>query len=69
MPTLNSPFAVAAFRGILSAIVTGGIALLSTYQVTNSWSDAAVVGGLAFLTTIGARVGVEGTIDQKRSGS
>ena len=65
---LSSPFATSILRGLYAAIIVGGIAYLTTYQVAGGFADSAVVGGITFLTTLGARTGVEGIYDQRRAG-
>ena len=69
IPQFSAPFGVAFIRGVYSAAVVFGITLLTTYSVSSSWSDALVVGGIAGLTTLGARTGVEGVVDQRRADS
>lgn len=63
---LDSPFATSLLRGLYAGIIVGGISLLTTFQVVGDWPDAAVVAGITFLTTLGARTGIEGVYDQRR---
>lgn len=58
------PIFVAFIRGIIGAVLVGGLTLLTTYQVTGVWSDSLLSGGIAALGILITRFGIEGTIDQ-----
>ncbi len=62
----TTPFSTAIVRGLYNALGAGGVALLTTYQVTHRWEDALIVGGITALGALGFRGGAEGLYDSGR---
>ena len=61
-------WAIALTRGIISALITGGIGFLGVWSQTDDVKVLIIAGGLPFLTTLSLRFGVEGiTIDQRKA--
>ena len=63
----TKPIIIATVRGVVSAVIIFGSTALGTFQATGDWTQAIVAGGIAGLTVLATRVGVEGTIDQRAS--
>jgi hypothetical protein len=64
------PWCVAAARGLLGAVVVGGIAFFNAWAQTDDIADPFVIRttGLAVLAWIGVRAGIEGVIDTRKNG-
>lgn len=54
---------IALYRGLVSALITGGIVFLSTWSTTTDVRTLVIATGTAILTPFAARAGVEGYID------
>lgn len=68
MTEVFPPQLVAAFiRSVLGGALLFGLTTLGTFQVVNSWVDAAIAGGVAALTNLAMRFGVEGMYDSHRN--
>lgn len=61
----EQPYQIAMFRGAIEALVVFGLALLSNVLIGADWGTAAIIGGIAGLTTFGGRAGYEGIVDQR----
>lgn len=63
-----TPFQVAMVRGVFSALGTGLLVWLQQLQRGSSVRDASIAGGIAALSILALRGGLEGTIDTARQG-
>lgn len=62
------PQLVAAFiRATLGGALLFGLTALGTFQVVSNWTDALIAGGVAALTNLAMRFGVEGMYDSHRN--
>ena len=62
------PQLIAAFiRSMLGGGLVFGLTALGGYQYSNDWAQATVAGGIAALTNVGMRFGVEGIYDSHRN--
>lgn len=66
MLTLNSPMATALLRGCYQAIGSFALVFLSTWATTDELKAPVIAGGIAALSALGFRAGVEGVADQRR---
>jgi hypothetical protein len=57
----------AGIRSLLGAALLFGLTTMGTYQLNQSWSDAMITGGVAALTNIAMRFGIEGAWDSHRN--
>lgn len=64
---MDQQIIAASIRGLYGAAVSGLLTLLLAYQTSDSWPTAGVAGGVAALTYLAARGGVEGAIDSHRN--
>lgn len=62
------PWSVALARGVLGAVVVGGLALFNAWAQTDDIPFLIRTTGIAVLTYIGLRAGIEGIIDQRKNG-
>ncbi len=53
-------------RAVYNALGAGAVALLTTYSVTDSWNEAAIVAGITALGALGFRGAGEGIPDIMR---
>ena len=62
------PQLVAAFiRSMLGGTLLFGLTALGGSQYSNDWAQAVIAGGIAALTNVGMRFGVEGIYDSHRN--
>ncbi len=59
----SHPMMVAAARAIVGGVITGAISFLGIWQTTDELKVLITAGVLPFLTYIGARLGIEGPLD------
>lgn len=64
---MNTPYAVAAVRSILTAIFTGATTFLATWATTDDPKTLIITTGTVVIGVLVSRFGVEGTIDTKKS--
>lgn len=62
---MNQVYVVAGIRALITATVTGGLAFLVVWTNTDDVKTLVIAGLTPFLTVLGARFGVEGTIDSR----
>lgn len=60
------PWVVAFARGLISALLTGGIAFFGTWAQTDDIRLLITAGMVPFLTTLMLRWGLEGGVDSRR---
>ena len=65
--TLNSPMTTALLRGLYQAIGAFALVFLSTWATTDEIKAPVIAGGIAALSALGFRAGVEGAYDAKRA--
>ena len=63
---MNQVYLVAGIRALITATVTGGLAFLAVWSATDEVKVLVIAGLTPFLTVLGARLGVEGTLDSRR---
>ena len=61
------PWVVAAARGFLGALISGGLGFLVTWQGTDEVKVLVSAGVTPFLTYLGIRLGIEGFIDARKN--
>ena len=64
---LNSAIGTAILRGAYLAFGSGFLTFLTTWTATDELKAPIIAGGVAALTALGFRGGIEGTFDQKRN--
>jgi hypothetical protein len=62
---MSSAYKVALIRGVVTAILAGGLAFLTGLQQGQSLRVAGIAGGVQLIYNLIARIGVEGTLDQQ----
>ena len=62
------PWAISLARGVVSALITGGIGFLGVWSQTDEVKVLIIAGALPFLTTLSLRFGIEGTVDTRKNG-
>jgi len=67
MTTTNPVFDAAFIRGALLALLTGAATTLTSKQQDMSWEDALIAGAIVLITTLIARIGLEGGYDANRA--
>lgn len=65
---MTPEYRTALIRGVVSAVIAGGVSFFSTLQLGLSANEAAIAAGVMITTTLAARFGGEGAIDSKRAG-
>ena len=64
----TAPWIVAGARGLLSALILGGISFFSIWSQTDDVKLLISTPGTVFLSTLIIRWGLEGTIDARKNG-
>jgi hypothetical protein len=64
---MSEAYKIALIRGIITAILAGGLAFLTGLQQGQSVKVAAIAGGVQLIYNLIARIGVEGTLDTQAS--
>lgn len=67
--TNTPPFAVAALRGALTAMLTGATVFLATWTTTDNPKLLAIATATAVVSVLISRLGAEGVIDQAKANS
>ena len=67
MARVPDTIVTAAFRAGLSAVIVGGLGFLAMWSQTDELKQLLIAGLVPALTTLGLRLGVEGTIDTRKS--
>lgn len=62
------PWGVALARGIFGAVVVGGLAFFNAWAQTDDIPFLIRTTGIAVLSWIALRAGIEGIIDQRKNG-
>ena len=57
----------AGIRAVFGGVLLFGLTALGTFQVVSNWTDALIAGGVAALTNLAMRFGVEGMYDSHRN--
>lgn len=63
---MTEQFKASTIRALYGAMLTAALTILTTFQVTRSWEEAAVAGGTTLLGYMIARGAAEGLIDSNR---
>ena len=63
---ISDSWKVAAGRAVLSAAIVGGLGFLAMWSQTSELKLLIIAGLTPALTTLGIRLGVEGTLDRPR---
>jgi len=63
---MNPTEQTAIKRGIYNGLMTFGVTFLTTYLVTDVWSEAGIIAGIAAFGVLGFRAGGEGLYDTMR---
>jgi len=66
---LNSPMATAILRSVYLAAGSGALVFLTTYAAVDDLRGAILSGGIAALSALGFRGGLEGRYDARRQAS
>ena len=66
MLNTGSTFGTAVLRGVYLAVGAGGLAFLGAWAATDDLKAPLSAGGIAALTALGFRSGVEGVVDAHR---
>lgn len=64
---LGSPMTTAMLRGAYLALGMFGSTFLTVWGTTDDLKAAFISGGIAGFAALGFRVGVEGSVDQRRA--
>lgn len=63
---LSPEMVTAGVRGVLGGLVTFGIVTLTTAQASVGWEPSIIAGGIAGLSYLGLRLGIEGPYDARQ---
>lgn len=66
--TTGTSWQIATARALVSACIVGGLAFLAVWSQTDDIKTLLSAGLTPFLTTLAARLGVEGYIDRPKNG-
>ena len=61
-----TPYRVALYRAVVTAIFIAGQTIFITRSITGSWEESLVAAGAAGFSVLVARFGVEGAVDTAR---
>jgi hypothetical protein len=64
---MSDAYKVALIRGVVTAVLAGGLAFLTGLQQGQSVRVALIAGGVQLIYNLIARIGVEGTIDNQQA--